>query len=282
MQEKLEKISCNVIKDLIPSYIDEICSEESRNLVDEHIKSCTDCHTHLELLQNTTLTDEKGEKEKISYLKKIKKLYAKRQIISLAFLMMTVIGSFKIIIDNYGSGGEILLYTIVPILIIAACCLAQDSGQMAKQSKLSLILIFVSIVLTLYCIGLMFFGISMILNAFDQDFIVPFGLSPDKVGPFFSSQLYTIIVLQSGIFVLSNVLSLNGIRVNKYIYGITLTCAYMAVGYICLQKNLSTPETYPTALFGMTIYLTIEGIISSAIGIAFARKMLCKSDIVAL
>lgn len=274
MQKNSEKISCNVIKDLIPSYIDEICSEESRNLVDEHIKSCMDCHTHLELLQSTTFTNEKGEKEKISYLKKIKKFYAKRQIISLAFLMMTVIGSFKIILDNYGSGGEILLYTIFPILIIAACCLAQDSGQMAKHSKLSLILIFTSIVLTLYCLGLIFFGISIILNAFDQNLIVPFGLSPDKVGPFFSSQLYTIIVMQFGIFVLSNVLSLKSIRVNKCIYGFTLTCAYMAAGYICIQKNLSTPETYLTASSNMATCLIIEGIISSAIGIAFARKMI--------
>lgn len=274
MQENLEKISCNIIRDLIPSYVDEICSEESRNLVDEHIKNCMDCHTHLELLQNTMFTDEKGEKEKVSYLKKIKKFYAKWQIISLAFLMMTVIGSFKIILDNYGSGGEALLYTIFPILIIAACCLAQDSGQMAKHSKLSLILIFASIVLTLYCLGLIFAGVSMILNAFNQDFILPFGLSPDKVGPFFSSQLYAIIVMQFGIFVLSNVLGLKGIRVNKYIYGFTLTCAYLAVGYICIQQNLSTPETYLISLSKMTICILIEGIISSAVASILVRKLL--------
>lgn len=36
-------MECNVVKDLIPLYIDECCSEESREIVAEHIKSCASC-----------------------------------------------------------------------------------------------------------------------------------------------------------------------------------------------------------------------------------------------
>ncbi|MBP5491343.1 MAG: zf-HC2 domain-containing protein [Clostridiales bacterium] len=35
--------SCNVIMDLLPSYVDGICSQESRQLVQEHLKTCSDC-----------------------------------------------------------------------------------------------------------------------------------------------------------------------------------------------------------------------------------------------
>lgn len=36
-------MDCNVIKDLIPLYIDDCCSEESAGMVREHIDSCAEC-----------------------------------------------------------------------------------------------------------------------------------------------------------------------------------------------------------------------------------------------
>jgi len=36
-------MDCNVVKDLIPLYIDECCSEESAIIVKEHIESCDAC-----------------------------------------------------------------------------------------------------------------------------------------------------------------------------------------------------------------------------------------------
>ena len=41
-------MNCNVVKDLIPLYIDGCCSEESQKLVDEHIKNCAACKKLLE------------------------------------------------------------------------------------------------------------------------------------------------------------------------------------------------------------------------------------------
>ncbi|MEW9095514.1 MAG: zf-HC2 domain-containing protein [Clostridiaceae bacterium] len=42
------KISCDVIRDLLPLYYDNICSEESRKLVNEHIETCEKCRMELE------------------------------------------------------------------------------------------------------------------------------------------------------------------------------------------------------------------------------------------
>ena len=36
-------MKCNVIKDLIPLYIDDCCSKESAALVKEHLESCAEC-----------------------------------------------------------------------------------------------------------------------------------------------------------------------------------------------------------------------------------------------
>lgn len=42
------KLSCNVIRDLLPLYQDEICSEESRMLVAEHLAECAECRAILD------------------------------------------------------------------------------------------------------------------------------------------------------------------------------------------------------------------------------------------
>ena len=36
-------MNCKTIQDLLPLYRDEVCSQESRQAVDEHIQSCPHC-----------------------------------------------------------------------------------------------------------------------------------------------------------------------------------------------------------------------------------------------
>ena len=41
------KISCEIIKDLLPLYFDGVCSGDSRAAVDEHIAACGNCGAEL-------------------------------------------------------------------------------------------------------------------------------------------------------------------------------------------------------------------------------------------
>lgn len=40
-------MDCNIIRDLFPSYIDGICSPESRSCVQDHINECMECRERL-------------------------------------------------------------------------------------------------------------------------------------------------------------------------------------------------------------------------------------------
>ena len=44
------KISCDVIRDLLPLYVDEVLSNDSKTLVDEHIEECESCNDELRKL----------------------------------------------------------------------------------------------------------------------------------------------------------------------------------------------------------------------------------------
>ena len=37
------KLSCEVIKDLLPLYYDKVCSEETKVIVEEHLNECENC-----------------------------------------------------------------------------------------------------------------------------------------------------------------------------------------------------------------------------------------------
>lgn len=60
------KTKCNIIRDLLPLYADEACSEESRLLVEEHLQECPDCGNMLERLKDSRIEEDlQREKEDV-------------------------------------------------------------------------------------------------------------------------------------------------------------------------------------------------------------------------
>ena len=48
---------CEVIRDLLPLYADDVCSGTSRKLIEEHLPECPECAAELEKLRNRELED---------------------------------------------------------------------------------------------------------------------------------------------------------------------------------------------------------------------------------
>jgi hypothetical protein len=70
------KLPCNVIRDLLPLYKDNVCSGESGALVEEHLGECEVCRTELRLMQNDSIEqeiEEQGEKAFDSLKARVKK-----------------------------------------------------------------------------------------------------------------------------------------------------------------------------------------------------------------
>lgn len=56
-------LKCEVIRDLLPLYIDECCSSESKRLVEEHLKECGECRQLLcAMRQEVRIAPEEKEK----------------------------------------------------------------------------------------------------------------------------------------------------------------------------------------------------------------------------
>ena len=46
------KLSCDIIKDLLPLYAEKLTSDDTNIIVEEHIETCIDCKKELESLRN--------------------------------------------------------------------------------------------------------------------------------------------------------------------------------------------------------------------------------------
>ncbi len=68
---------CNVIADLLPLYLDGVCSEDSKSLVESHLSECEGCRSLLQNLKSTE-TDGLFDQQKANVITGQKKLFRRK------------------------------------------------------------------------------------------------------------------------------------------------------------------------------------------------------------
>lgn len=94
--------SCDVILDLLPLYVDGVCSEESSKFIEEHISECESCKKLLENMKvDFNISSKNNEfKEEANVIKKVKKkIWIERIAIAVSVLFVTGIIMFAIILN---------------------------------------------------------------------------------------------------------------------------------------------------------------------------------------
>lgn len=113
------ELACEIVKDLLPLYVDGIVSDVSKKSVENHLEHCTDCneiyhnmafHLEMESLQ-TEVSDVKR------FLKKIKKMYILYGLGGISFIAIFVC----LIVDMAVNKG------ITWSLIVGSSCLFADA-----------------------------------------------------------------------------------------------------------------------------------------------------------
>jgi len=89
------KISCNIIRDLLPLYAEDLASDDTRALVDEHICDCESCTNFLKELRLDMPVPMETETDS---LKKVKKTILRRRALSIMVSVFTVITLASLVI----------------------------------------------------------------------------------------------------------------------------------------------------------------------------------------
>lgn len=114
----MKNTSCEIIKDLIPLYVDDVCSEESKILVEEHLVECKECRKYLDSLKgefppivSDPVTDE-IQKSETSFFKNVKHKLTIQKLIFCGTLIAIAFGLFVIYENPMGNA----LLNKIPLL----------------------------------------------------------------------------------------------------------------------------------------------------------------------
>lgn len=109
------KLSCGIIRDLLPLYEDEVCCEESREQVEEHLAECAECRALLEKFKipDISLLPEEeillAEEEK--RIRRIFRRLKRRWRLSLAVLLLIIPLVYAGVLLYHEYRGEGLCFT---------------------------------------------------------------------------------------------------------------------------------------------------------------------------
>ena len=74
----MNNVNCNIIKDILPLYVDEVVSADTRSMVSAHLENCADCRRKYEKLKSS-ISIPMDDNE--APLKKMKRTWNRKKVI---------------------------------------------------------------------------------------------------------------------------------------------------------------------------------------------------------
>ena len=85
-------LTCALVRDLLPSYVEGLTSEETNQAVEAHLASCPACAAVRDRLRDPE-PEPQEEAREVDYLKKVKRRGGKRVILAVLLTLLAVIGA---------------------------------------------------------------------------------------------------------------------------------------------------------------------------------------------
>lgn len=114
------ELKCEIIQDLLPSYVDGLTSDVTNEVISEHVKSCKDCRCMLERMQEPEQPQiDAAQKEEIDFLKKARN--QARCKIGITILLAAVFLAAVLFVKFYIIGSKLYAESVA--------CRAEVSGK---------------------------------------------------------------------------------------------------------------------------------------------------------
>ena len=100
MENNKDKRECKIVQDLLPSYIENLTTKETKAYIEEHLEKCQNCKQVLESMkQEFNLNITKKDNREVKYIKKFnKKINILKLIITLILVVFIILTARKVII----------------------------------------------------------------------------------------------------------------------------------------------------------------------------------------
>lgn len=233
----MSHISCNVIRDLLPSYMDKIASDDSVKLVEEHLAQCSECRNFKDRMgkPDLYLSEKDGN---LDYMKKIRKLTTLKSSICFFLVLITGVIFSRYTKDLQQPGPFFLLAAIM--LLCNYILFFQKSQKEAAGKGKTILFNVVSILLILYIMFMIQLSFYNLMNGKGN----PFDIEDAKLGPFLYHQLILIMIAEIIIWLREIVLYIRKSRFSIISSSFGIIGFYMSLYYARMLRRLDTLDVF--------------------------------------
>lgn len=268
------KTSCDIIKDMLPLYVDGVCSEGSRAAVDEHLKDCESCKAELETIKRGWEIESVIVPEREDALSSQARFFKRRSAaLGTVFAGVFMLPVLICLIVGLASGGLswvmiVLAAMLIPASLVAVPLLAPENKALWTLGSFSVSLTVLLAVCCIYSGGNWFFTAAFASLFGISLFFAPFAVRAKPIAAKIPERKgIAVMLLDTGLYALM-MLSIglsNG----------------LGAGYYSTVFSVSVPIL--AAVWGIFLtarYAKAGGLLKTAIAFGIAAAAMLISDLV--
>ena len=246
----MSELSCNIVKDLLPSYIDGICSEDSQKLVEQHLQECADCRAFVDMLRESEVAERQREAKQIACTKKIKR-HVNARLFGWCALLAAVGAGLWMYRDNYGVL-SVYYMAALPLLLADVHFLLSDYTEHREKTEGRTILTAVSSLLV--CCSLLLGFLSVLWG---RQGSWPF--RPEaEIGTFVRNWHLLLVLCQLAVLAAGIARTVRTANSHSLIISISATGIALSLSMISVLHTLTSIE-YLAQSIGRSGVLLLEG-----------------------
>lgn len=284
----MEKMKCDIVQDLIPSYVDEICSDATRECVEEHIKDCEECRQMVELCKNHVTSGNKIEQRELDGLKKIKRIgQLKGQICCGAALFLLLsfgINVFMAWVIPSGTMHTSIFIVCIILILMSGAGYPQKaevggtqiggkstgrvggSGNDTGKWKPEYFLCILPTVIGVYILGLNISVVKVIRDGKSEFW----GMELAEVGLFLEKQLIIGFAIFAALFLYDLFRIYKQGKGGNWLLCLHITGCFLALQFMLWMRRMDTIETLMPSMLYMMVLTLLFGILGIAASIVIA------------
>ncbi|MCM1326214.1 MAG: zf-HC2 domain-containing protein [Bacteroidales bacterium] len=268
-EEKDENIrlNCDIVRDLVPSYLENICSESSEKAVEAHLSECVDCFKYVQGMRETTIEAGQIHLKEMDHMKKMRRYYDKKVLVHLIGILVAALVALWCMVRYWDV--ELKVYgSIAPVVILVLLFLLKDGQKYREKGKMHMAAAVLSVLGIVYIIGL-----SACLVFWLEADAGPFGMALHKTGPFLHYQIVAVVIMETILFVWS----LRDAMQKDRRMGITPAAALVGILYgMAVTETLYRMDDVKalSALFWQMFFVfAVEAVILGALAVVMSKPL---------
>lgn len=258
----MNKKECDIIKDLLPSYVDNICSEASKEWIQAHLEECEECRATAEALKTTEFSVKQMDFAQVDATKKVKKKQIGSSLVISSLCLFVTLVTAAVFAEGNSPMTFLVLLAELPISMVITWFV--NRGRQAKRSwdKWDTVSLVAAVLMTGYCMAAMIWVTQGAMKGTIAFFVK---LELNQIGPFLSRQLTGCALVCLGIYIWQIVRLYKKGSTNSVILSVSLMGIFMALVYHAYLGNLSNIESAVLNFKKTTVTILDVGLMGTAV-----------------